>query len=140
MPISTCSSQAIKLLPTTPYIQTYTHNSFCFQKYPFSSFYKKIKKIKSFDILYFFSFFFLKKCLTSNYPNFVLKSYDDSIKFLKWSFAPYKSLIREVLTLIGIPKDRTRLQYPNLKFTLKNIQNKKYIKFSKLKNIKHFNN
>jgi len=46
----------------------------------------------------------------------------------------------EVLTLTGIPKDRTRLRYPNLKFTLKNIQNKKYIKFSKLKNIKHFNN
>jgi len=46
----------------------------------------------------------------------------------------------EVLTLTGIPKDRMRLRYPNLKFTLKNIQKKKYIKFSKLKNIKHFNN
>jgi len=73
-------------------------------------------------------------------------SYDDSIEFLKWWFAPYKSLIRKVLTLIGIPKDHTRtvskfevltltgipkdrtcLRYPNLKFTLKNIQNKKNI-------------
>jgi len=54
--------------------------------------------------------------LTSNYPNFDLKSYDDSIEFLKWSFALYESSIREVLTLIGIPKDHTRLRYPNLKF------------------------
>jgi len=120
---------------------------------PFNSFSIKIKKIKNFDILCF-SFLFKKKMfyLTSNYLNFDLKSYDDSIEFLKWSFTPYKSLIQEVLTLIGIPKDRTRLrypnlkfcleyqrttrlQYPNLKFTIKNIQNKKYIKFSKLKKI-----
>jgi len=55
---------------------------------------------------------------------------------------PHASTVSKfkVLTLTGIPKDRMRLRYPNLKFTLKNIQNKKYIKFSKLKNIKHFNN
>jgi len=54
--------------------------------------------------------------LIFNYPNFDLKSYDDSIEFLKWLFIPYESLIREVLTLIRIPKDHTRLRYLNLKF------------------------
>jgi len=33
--------------------------------------------------------------LTSNYSNFDLKSLDDTIEFLKLSFAPYKSSIRE---------------------------------------------
>jgi len=79
--------------------------------------------------------------LTFNYPKFDLKSYNDLIEFLKWSLRkfnsrsfnfdwntkrPHVSTVSKfkVLTLTGIPKDRTLLRYPNLKFTLKNIQNK----------------
>jgi len=46
---------------------------------------------------------------------------------------PHTSTVPKFEVLSGIPKDLTRLRYPNLKFTIKNIQNKKYIKFSKLK-------
>jgi len=48
---------------------------------------------------------------------------------------PHASTVPKFEVLSGIPKDRKRLQYLNLKFTIKNIQNKKYIKFSKLKKI-----
>jgi len=48
---------------------------------------------------------------------------------------PYASTVPKFEDLSGIPKDRTRLRYPNLKFTIKNIQNKKYIKFSLSKKV-----